>query len=66
MSEPRGMWQAGRILDEVPPPRRPVAFVLAVLAGLLLVDLLLAAALAARPEPLDVSLHDDDDARHVL
>lgn len=66
MTHPRGMWQDGRILDEIPPPRRPGAFVLAVLACLLAVDVLLALSLRARPEPLDSPLRDADDARTVL
>jgi hypothetical protein len=66
MNAPRGMWQVGRILDEIPPPARPRSFVVAVLLGLLLVDLLLAGMAGARPEPLDPPLSDADDARHVL
>lgn len=64
--EPRGFWQDGRIIDEVVRPWRPRLFVVLVLVALVLVDLLLAAALGARPAPLDIDLRDDDDARRVL
>jgi len=67
MKQTRGVWQGGRIVgNDVAVPRAPLRFVVATVVAVLLVDLVLALALAAPDPNAFATLDSADDVRTVL